>query len=161
VGTNFKTRPQLEAMDERVVPSGLGGVHHLGAVHPQIVDISGEVMRQNDPAPSEGPHGHGHAGRRGGGASFVGAGQVAEMGRVSAVGTVSASRGRGGAGFRGNLTLTGSNGSVHLTFNPSSYRITGGTGAYRGASGVGVVTFGTLGGPQVIGIDFLNNHAIS
>jgi hypothetical protein len=24
-----------------------------------------------------------------------------------------------------------------------------------------VVTFGTLGGPQVIGIDFLNNHAIS
>ena len=156
MGTRFEVRPRLEAMDERVVPSGLGGVHHHVVVHQQVVDISGEVMRQDTPAQNVGPHGH--AGRHGGGTSFVGAGDVAEMGRVSAVGTVSPSR---GAGFRGNLTLTGMNGSVHLTFNPSSYRITGGTGAYQGAPGVGVVTFGTLGGPQAIGIDFLANHATS
>lgn len=141
-------QPRVEPMDVRVLLSHAGA----GLAHPRNVDITGEVMRMNLTTPPRTP------GRTARVYSVQGTGGVAELGSVQVRGSAT-DTGRGGAhAFKGNLTLANSMGTITLKFTSNAYRITGGTGTYRGATGLGVVTYGTSGGGELIGLAFDADH---
>lgn len=125
-----KTFPQVETLGTRVLLSGLNPFHR------KFVDVTGDVLRLDLSSPPQ----------KGPGSAQVynlqGEGGNATMGDVQTSGSLTRTTHGNAAIYRGNITLTNSQGSVRIAFNANTYRIKGGTGAFQGAMGIGSVVLG-------------------
>jgi len=142
MSSKHKLSPQVEGMDSRVLLSGFRPMPH------QFVDITGPVQRSD---PWSEPRA---AGRSRYTYNFDGSGGAGVMGAVQTSGTLTDTVRNGVHTFKGNLTLSNSQGSVRLNIRAGSYKIVSGTGEYRGATGIGAVSYGTRPNAPLVGLSF-------